>query len=55
MDELSLVVAPIVAGNDSKPLFMNSDIMNFELVRSENENGNGSLILNYKRKLKNEL
>ena len=53
MDELSLVVAPIVAGNDSKPLFMNSDIMNFELVRSENENGN--LILNYKRKLKNGL
>ena len=48
VDELSLVVAPIIAGKDSKPLFMDSDIVNFELVRSENENGN--LVLNYKRK-----
>ena len=47
VDELSLVVAPVVAGKDSKPLFMNSDISNFKLVKSENENGN--LVLNYKR------
>ena len=48
VDELSLVVAPMIAGKDSKPLFMDSDIENFELVKAENENGN--LVLNYKRK-----
>lgn len=48
VDELSLVVAPVIAGNDSKPLFMDSNIENFELVRAENENGN--LVLNYRRK-----
>ena len=48
VDELSLVVAPTVAGKDSKPLFMNSDIANFELVSADKENGN--LVLNYKRK-----
>jgi len=48
VDELSLVVAPVIAGNDSKPLFMDSDISSFELVGAENENGN--LVLNYKRK-----
>jgi len=47
VDELSLVVAPMVAGKDSKPLFMDADIANFELVKSKNKNGN--LILNYKR------
>lgn len=47
VDELTLVVAPTVAGKDSKPLFMDSDLMNFELVKVENENGN--LVLNYKR------
>ena len=47
VDELSLVVAPMVAGKDSKPLFMDADIVNFELVKAENENG--SLVLNYKR------
>lgn len=47
IDELSLVVAPVVAGKDSKPLLMDADIANFEFVKSENENGN--LILNYKR------
>lgn len=47
VDELSLVVTPTVAGKDSKPLFMDADIAIFELVKSENENGN--LILNYKR------
>ena len=48
VDELSLVVAPLIAGKDSKPLFMDSEIENFELVKAENENGN--LVLNYKRK-----
>ena len=48
VDELSLVVAPMIADKDSKPLFMDSDIENFKLVRAENERGN--LILNYKRK-----
>lgn len=47
VDELSLVVAPVIAGKDSKPLFMDSDIASFELVGAENENGN--LVLNYKR------
>ena len=48
VDELSLVTAPVIAGKDSKPLFMDADIKNFELIQAENENGN--LILNYKRK-----
>jgi len=48
VDELSLVVAPVIAGKDSKPLFMDADITSFALVRAENENG--TLFLNYKRK-----
>lgn len=48
IDELSLVVAPIIAGKDSKPLFMDSNILNFELIKADNKNGN--LVLNYKRK-----
>ncbi len=48
IDELSLVVAPIVADGQDKPLFMNSTISNYELTKSENINGN--LILNYKKK-----
>ena len=48
VDELSLVVAPVIAGKDSKPLFTDSDIASFELVRLDNENGN--LVLNYQRK-----
>ena len=35
VDELSLVVAPTVAGNDSKPLFMDADLADFELVKAE--------------------
>ena len=31
IDELSLVVAPIVADADDKPLFMNSTVSDFEL------------------------
>lgn len=48
IDELSLVVAPIVADKNDKPLFMDSTAQNFELTKSENKDGN--LILNYKRK-----
>lgn len=48
IDEISLVVAPTVADKDSKPLFTDSGIMNFELTKAERENG--SLVLNYKRK-----
>ena len=48
VDELSLVVAPIVADKDSKPLFMDADIANFDLVSADKEDGN--LVLKYKRK-----
>lgn len=48
IDELSLVVAPIVADKNDKPLFMDSTIKNFELTKSQNINGN--LVLSYKRK-----
>lgn len=48
IDELSLVVAPVVADKDDKPLFMDSTLSNFELIKSEEKNG--SLILNYKRR-----
>ena len=48
VDELSLVVAPVIADKDAKPLFMDADIANFRLVRAENEKGN--LVLNYQRK-----
>ena len=48
VDELSLVVAPTVAGNDSKPLFMDANVANFEIVSADKEDGN--LVLKYKRK-----
>ena len=48
IDELSLVVAPIVADKNDKPLFTDSTAQNFKLVGTETVNGN--LILNYKRK-----
>lgn len=47
IDELSLVVAPIIADKDDKPLFMNSAISNFKLTKSESINEN--LVLNYKK------
>lgn len=46
VDELSLVVAPVVAGKESKPLFMDADVTDFVLCDAKNENGN--LILRYK-------
>ena len=48
IDELSLVTAPVVADKNSKPLFMDSGIMNFELAKAENIQGN--LVLEYKVK-----
>lgn len=47
IDELSLVVAPIVADKEDKPLFMDSTISNFKLTKSESINGN--IVLNYRR------
>lgn len=48
VDELSLVVAPVVADNDSKPLFTNSSICDFTLTNSYVKND--VLVLNYKRR-----
>lgn len=49
IDELSLVVAPIVADAEDKPLFMASSVSDFEL--KEIKQNNSSVIwLNYKRK-----
>ena len=48
IDEISLVTAPIVAGRDSKPLFMDADMESFTLAHVQNENGN--LVLRYKKK-----
>lgn len=48
IDLLSLVVAPVVADKNDKPLFTDSTIAAFELIKAENRNGN--LVLNYKRK-----
>lgn len=47
IDELSLVVAPIIASSDSRGLFTNPVISNFKIVSVEKENDN--LILNYKK------
>ncbi len=35
VDELSLVAAPVIAGAESKPLFENSKIKHFHLIRTE--------------------
>ncbi len=48
VDEISLVIAPVVAGQNAKPLFAKADTASFELVKCEREKGN--LILRYKRK-----
>lgn len=46
--ELSLVVAPIVAEKNDKPLFTDSSASDYELIKSEAINGN--LVLNYRKK-----
>lgn len=48
IDELSLVVAPVIAGKNDKPLFMDSVVAGCELDRAETKDG--VLILNYTRK-----
>ena len=47
VDELSLVVTPTVAGKESKPLFTDSSLANFELAKAQTEKG--TIILNYKK------
>lgn len=48
VDELSLVIAPVVADNDSKPLFTKSNLSDFTLTNSYTKND--VLVLNYKRR-----
>lgn len=48
IDELSLVVAPVVAEKDDKPLFTDSLISNFEVVNTKTENG--VVVLSYLKK-----
>lgn len=49
VDELSLVVAPVVAAAGDKPLFMGSELASFELMGAK-KHENGALWLNYTRK-----
>lgn len=49
IDELSLVVAPVVADAEAKPLFMNSNIADYELKEIE-QYDNNVVWMNYKRK-----
>ena len=48
VDEISLIVAPITAGNNSKSLFNEGNIKKFALLESKQEEN--SVILRYKRK-----
>lgn len=48
IDELSLVVAPVVADKHDKPLFMDSTLSDFELVSAESVEGN--VVMKYKKK-----
>lgn len=50
IDALSLVVAPVTADKDDKPLFADSIVTDFELTKTEAKDG--TLILNYRRKEK---
>ena len=47
IDELSLVVAPIIADADDKPLFMNSTVSDFEL--KEIKRYDDVIWMNYKK------
>ena len=46
IDEISLIVAPVVADKDDKPLFMDSAVWDFELINSYVKDG--VLVMNYK-------
>ncbi len=48
IDELSLVVAPIVADTEEKPLFMKSKMTEYKLAEVKQYDG-GVLWLNYKK------
>ena len=48
IDEISLVVAPVTGEKDDKPLFMDSVISEYELIKAEKINGN--VVLNYKKR-----
>ena len=48
IDELSLVVAPVVADKHDKPLFMDGKLSDFELLSAESIDGN--VVMRYKRK-----
>lgn len=50
VDELSLVQAPVIAGADGKPLFYDSVMENYELVKAESLEG-GVNWLNYKKRI----
>lgn len=52
IDELSLVVAPLIAKESDKPLFTESDFSAFKLVRAESKDGN--IVMNYKRNSEKE-
>jgi len=47
IDELSLVVAPLVADSKDKPLFAKSNMSAFKLIKAEIKDG--VVVLNYKK------
>ena len=47
VDELSLVIAPLIAGNEDKPLFMDADMNQFQLTNVNEIDG--ICYLNYKK------
>ena len=53
IDEISLVVAPVVADKDDKPLFMDSTVQDFELTNSYVKDG--VLVMNYKNSYDKEV
>ncbi len=48
VDELSLIVAPVIADTEDKPLFMKSTLSAFKLSEVKQLDG-GAVWLNYKR------
>ena len=47
VDELSLVMAPVIADKNDKPLFMDSKVCDFKLINTKIRDD--VIILNYKR------
>jgi riboflavin biosynthesis pyrimidine reductase len=48
IDELSLVVTPLIAGSEDKPLFMDSNVSDYKLNQIK-QYDNGVVWMNYKR------